>query len=146
MLTVAHLLKDKGNKIFSVAPTDTVLHAVEVMATAHVGALLVMEQGVLKGVISERDYARKVILMHRASHDTPVADIMTSPAVTVTPDRSVHECMQIMTERRFRHLPVCDDDRVVAMISIGDLVKWIIDGQDRAIHQLEDYISGKYPG
>lgn len=142
MHTVAHLLKDKGNKIFSVAPSDTVLHAVELMASAHVGALLVMEQGVLKGVISERDYARKVILMHRASHDTLVADIMTSPAVTVTPDRSVHECMQIMTERRFRHLPVVDKGRVVGVLSIGDLVKAVIEDQSKTIEDLERYIAG----
>ena len=142
MHTVAHLLKGKGNKLFSVAPTDTVLHAVELMATAHVGALLVMEQGVLKGIISERDYARKVILMHRASHDTPVADIMTSPAVTVTPERTVHECMQIMTERRFRHLPVMDKGRVVGMLSIGDLVKAVIEDQTKTIEDLERYIAG----
>jgi signal-transduction protein with cAMP-binding, CBS, and nucleotidyltransferase domain len=101
-----------------------------------------MDQGVLKGIISERDYARKVILMHRASHDTPVTDIMTSPAMTVTPERTVHECMQIMTERRFRHLPVVDKGRVVGMLSIGDLVKAVIEDQSKTIEDLERYIAG----
>src|SRR6202167_3413582 len=108
MQTVAQLLKNKGTEVFSVGPQDSVLHAIEVMATRHVGALLVMNQGSLVGIISERDYARKVILKNRSSHDTPVSDIMTSPAVTVTPADTVHHCMQLMTEGRFRHLPVMD--------------------------------------
>ena len=106
MQTVSQLLQAKGNQIFSVAPQDSVLHAIEVMATRHVGALLVMNEGALLGIISERDYARKVILKNRSSHDTPVSDIMSSPAVSVTPDDTVHHCMQLMTEGRFRHLPV----------------------------------------
>ena len=105
MQTVSQLLQVKGNQIFSVAPQDSVLHAIEVMATRHVGALLVMNRALL-GIISERDYARKVILKNRSSHDTPVSDIMTSPAVSVTPEDTVHHCMQLMTEGRFRHLPV----------------------------------------
>src|SRR5471030_1347378 len=100
MQTVNHLLKLKGGQIFSVTPSDSVLRAVELMATRHVGALLVMQQGVLLGIISERDYARKVILKNRSSHDTPVGDIMSSPALTVTPDDTVHHCMEIMTEKR----------------------------------------------
>jgi CBS domain-containing protein len=142
MLTVAQLLKSKGNQVFSVAPHDSVLHAIEMMATRHVGALLVMEQGNLKGIISERDYARKVILKQRSSHDTPVNDIMTSPAVTVTPENTVYQCMQIMTEGRFRHLPVLQGAQVVGMLSIGDLVKAVIHDQSQTIEQLERYIAG----
>src|SRR6202041_3473915 len=129
MQTVGQLLKDKGGEVFSVTPQDSVLHAIEVMATRHVGALLVMNQGSLLGIISQRDYARKVILKNRSSHDTPVNDIMTSPAISVTPEDTVHRCMQLMTEGRFRHLPVVKSGRVVGMLSIGDLVKAVIQEQ-----------------
>jgi CBS domain-containing protein len=132
----------KGNQIFSVAPHDSVLRAIEIMATRHVGALLVMNEGTLLGIISERDYARKVILKNRSSHDTPVSDIMSSPAVSVTPDDTVHHCMQLMTEGRFRHLPVVKAGRVVGMLSIGDLVKAVIEEQSQHIEQLERYIAG----
>ena len=142
MQTVAQLLKVKGTEIFFVAAEDSVLHAIEVMATRHVGALLVMNQGSLIGIISERDYARKVILKNRSSHDTPVGDIMTSPATSVTPEDTVHRCMQIMTEGRFRHLPVVKAGRVVGMLSIGDLVKAVIQEQSEHIEQLERYIAG----
>src|ERR1700674_1468702 len=113
MQIVSQLLRVKGTEVFSVAPQDSVLHAIEVMATRHVGALLVMNQGSLVGIISERDYARKVILKNRSSHDTPVGDIMTSPPVTVTPHDTVHHCMELMTEGRFRHLPVVESGSVV---------------------------------
>jgi len=119
-----------------------VLRAIEIMATRHVGALLVMSEAALIGIISERDYARKVILKNRSSHDTPVADIMTSPAVSVTPEDSVHHCMRLMTEGRFRHLPVVKGGRVVGMLSIGDLVKAVIQEQSEHIEQLERYIAG----
>lgn len=142
MQTVAQLLQLKGNQIFAVAPGDSVLRAIEIMATRHVGALLVMNQGALLGIISERDYARKVILKNRSSHDTPVSDIMTSPAVSVTPDDTVHRCMQLMTEGRFRHLPVIGGGRVVGILSIGDLVKAVIQDQTEHIEQLERYIAG----
>jgi CBS domain-containing protein len=142
MQTVNQLLRAKGGQVFSVTPRDSVLHAIEVMATRHVGALLVMEQDSLLGIISERDYARKVILKNRSSHDTPVSDIMTAPAVSVTPDDTVHHCMEIMTERRFRHLPVMKSGRVVGMLSIGDLVKAVIQEQTERIEQLEHYIAG----
>ncbi|HEY2679142.1 MAG TPA: CBS domain-containing protein [Steroidobacteraceae bacterium] len=142
MQTVSQLLQAKGNQIFSVGAQDSVLRAIEIMATRHVGALLVMNEGVLLGIISERDYARKVILKNRSSHDTPVGDIMTSPAVTVTPDETVHHCMQLMTEGRFRHLPVVKSGRVVGMLSIGDLVKAVIQEQTEHIEQLERYIAG----
>jgi CBS domain-containing protein len=142
MQTVSHLLRSKGPQFFFVGPTDSVLRAMEIMAEHEVGALLVMNLGSLVGIISERDYARKVILKKRSSHDTPVSDIMTAPAVTVTPQDTVHVCMQLMTERRFRHLPVVDSDRVVGVVSIGDLVKAVIEEQTAHIEQLERYIAG----
>lgn len=142
METVNQLLKLKGGQIFSVAPTDSVLRAIEIMATRHVGALLVMNQDSLLGIISERDYARKVILKNRSSHDTPVGDIMTKNPVTVGPDATVHHCMEMMTEGRFRHLPVVDKGKVVGMLSIGDLVKAVIEDQSQKIEQLERYIAG----
>jgi CBS domain-containing protein len=142
MHTVAQLLKVKGNLIFSVAPEDSVLHAIEIMATRHVGALLVMDHGALLGIISERDYARKVILKKRSSQDTPVRDIMTSPAVTVQSDDTVHHCMQLMTQGRFRHLPVMHGNQLVGVLSIGDLVKAVIEEQSQQIEQLERYIAG----
>jgi len=139
---VSQLLRDKGSQIYSVAPTDSVLRAIEIMATRHIGALLVMSQGTLTGIISERDYARKVILQNRSSHDTPVSEIMTSPAITVGPTDTVHRCMQLMTESRFRHLPVVESGRVVGMLSIGDLVKAVMEEQSAQIEQLERYIAG----
>src|SRR5580704_12135569 len=142
MQTVSQLLQAKGSQIFSVAPQDSVLRAIEVMATRHVGALLVMQQGALLGIISERDYARKVILKNRSSHDTPVSDIMTSPVVSVAPEETVHHCMELMTNGRFRHLPVVKGGRVVGMLSIGDLVKDVIQEQTEHIQQLERYIAG----
>jgi CBS domain-containing protein len=142
MQTVNQLLQLKGGQIFSVAPGDSVLRAIEIMATRHVGALLVMHEGILLGIISERDYARKVILKNRSSHDTPVSDIMSSPAVSVTPEDTVHHCMQLMTDGRFRHLPVIKTGRVVGMLSIGDLVKAVIQEQSQHIEQLERYIAG----
>ena len=138
----SQLLRGEGQPDFSVAPHDSVLRAIEIMATRHVGALLVMDRGTLLGIISERDYARKVILKNRSSHDTEVSEIMTSPAVTVGPDDTVHHCMQLMTEGRFRHLPVMDSGRVVGMLSIGDLVKAVIEEQSAHIEQLERYIAG----
>ena len=142
MQTVNQLIRAKGGQIFFVQPTDSVLHAIEVMATRHVGALLVMDQDSLLGIISERDYARKVILKNRSSSDTRVADIMSSPAITVTPEHTVRQCMEMMTEGRFRHLPVVKGGRVVGMLSIGDLVKAVIEEQRDQIEQLERYIAG----
>jgi CBS domain-containing protein len=142
MQTVNQILHSKGTQVFSVAPTDSVLRAIEIMATRHIGALLVIDQGSLLGIVSERDYARKVILKNRSSHDTAVSEIMTSPAVTVTPSDTVHQCMKLMTEGRFRHLPIMDSGRVAGMLSIGDLVKAVIEEQRAHIEQLEHYIAG----
>jgi CBS domain-containing protein len=150
MQTVSHLLRQKGNDFFWVAPADSVRKAIELMATHHVGALLVMTPGSnagappgpLVGIISERDYARKVILKNRSSQDTPVSEIMTAPALTVTLTDTVRHCMEIMTQHRFRHLPVVDGARVLGILSIGDLVKAVIEEQTAQIEQLERYIAG----
>jgi CBS domain-containing protein len=140
MTTVRHLLDRKGRALFSIEPEDPVLEAIRMMADRHVGALLVMRGTELAGIVSERDYARKVVLLGRSSAETPVWQIMTSPVITVTPETSVQDCMRIMTERRIRHLPVVEDGRVVAMISIGDLVKAVMEEQQQTIEQLESYI------
>jgi CBS domain-containing protein len=142
MQTVDQLLKVKGGEVFSVEPGDSVLRSIEIMATRRIGALLVMSRGSLLGIVSERDYARKVILKNRSSHDTSVADIMTSPAVTVTPRDTLHRCMELMTNGRFRHLPVIESSEVVGMLSIGDLVKAVIEEQSQHIAELERYIAG----
>ena len=140
MTIVRQLLDRKGRAIFSVEPEAPVLEAIRAMAAHHVGALLVLQAGELAGIVSERDYARKVILMGRSSADTPVRDIMSSPVLTVSPDDTVQKCMQLMTDRRVRHLPVVDGDAVVGMVSIGDLVKAVIAEQQQQIEQLESYI------
>lgn len=140
MTTVRHLLDRKGRALFSIDPEDPVLEAIRMMADRHVGALLVMRGTELAGILSERDYARKVVLLGRSSADTPVRQIMTAPVVTVSPDNSVQDCMRLMTERHFRHLPVVEGGRVVGMISIGDLVKAVIEEQQQTIEQLESYI------
>ena len=140
------VLKLKGGQIWSVAPTATVYEAIEKMSAKGIGALLVLADGHLAGIISERDYARKVILRDRSSKQTQVQEIMTSPVVTVTPQHSVEECMRMMTENRVRHLPVVDRDKVVGIISIGDLVNWIISAHEETIGHLQSYIAGNYPG
>ena len=140
MITVRHLLDRKGRALFAIAPEDPVLEAIRMMANHHVGALLVLRGTELLGILSERDYARKVVLLGRSSADTPVSTIMSSPVVTVSPDHSVQDCMRLMTERRIRHLPVLDGGRVAGMVSIGDLVKAVIEEQQRTIEQLESYI------
>jgi CBS domain-containing protein len=140
MQTAAQLLKGKGGGIFSVDPDAPVLEAVRLMAEHSVGALLVMRDQKLLGVISERDYARKVILKGFASSDTPVRQIMSSQVITVAPDKSVRDCMRIMTEKRFRHLPVVDRERVLGVLSIGDLVRAVLEEQQQTIEDLERYI------
>jgi CBS domain-containing protein len=141
MLTVKHLLERKGAQVYSVTPDTPVLDAIRLMAEKYVGALLVMRGTELAGIISERDYARKVILLGRSSADTPVRQIMTSPVVTVRPAHTVNECMQIVTDKRIRHLPVVENGSVLGVVSIGDLVKAVIESQQEQIEQLERYIS-----
>jgi CBS domain-containing protein len=140
MTMVRQLLERKGRAIFAVEPEAPVLEAIRAMAEHHVGALLVMTGSRLEGIISERDYARKVILKGRSSADTPVRDIMSSPVFTVTPDDTVQTCMQLMTDKHVRHLPVNDSGRIVGMVSIGDLVKALMAEQRAQIEQLESYI------
>ena len=142
MKIVHQLLEAKGSDVWSVAPDETVYEAVRRMAEKEVGALLVMEGERLVGILSERDYARQVILKGRASRDTPVRDIMTRDVVTGRLDHRIDVCMARMTERRIRHLPIVEDGQVVGMISIGDLVKAIIAEQQATISQLEQYITG----
>jgi CBS domain-containing protein len=144
--TVRSILQHKGQEVYSLPPEATVYNALEMMAEKSTGALLVIGQGKLLGVISERDYARKGILQGRMSKQTPVSEIMVSPAIVVTLDSTVEECMRMMTNHRIRHLAIVDHDKVVGVVSIGDLVKSIISAQAEAIDRLQDYISGKYPG
>jgi len=142
MLRVRQLLAGKGHDVWSIDAEEPVLEAIQIMADRHVGALPVLRGAELTGVISERDYARKVILLGRSSAETPVWQIMSSPAITVSSDETIQRCMEIMTERRIRHLPVVDGGRMVGMISIGDCVRAVIEDQKDTIQQLERFISG----
>jgi CBS domain-containing protein len=142
MTTVAQVLKRKGHTVYSIEPERPVIDAIRLMAQYGVGALVVMQGAQLLGVVSERDYARKVILRGCSSSDTAVRQIMTSPVLIVHPGQSVRECMQIMTDKRVRHLPVVEDQRVVGVLSIGDLVRTVVEEQQQTIEQLEQYIHG----
>jgi CBS domain-containing protein len=142
MRQVRHLLEGKGSEIYSIAPDAQVLDAIKLMAERRVGALVVMQGAKLVGIVSERDYARKVILQGRSSAQTAVAEIMSSPVLTVSPDTDVFDCMRMCTDSRIRHLPVVDSNgRLAGVISIGDLVKAVIDAQAEQIDQLQRYIT-----
>lgn len=141
MRTVRHLLESKAPEVFAIGPDEPVLDAIRLMAEKRIGALLVMQGGRLVGIVSERDYARKVVLQGRASASTPVRDIMTSEVVRVGLNDTADRCMQLVTNRRIRHLPVVDGDAVLGVVSIGDLVKAVIEDQQLEIDQLQRYIA-----
>lgn len=142
---VRSILKTKDTDVWSISPDATVYDAIGMMADKGIGALPVLDESKIIGILSERDYARRVILQGRSSKETRVCEIMTNSVITVTPDNTVAECMEIMTNRRIRHLPVVDRERLVGIVSIGDLVKAIISAQEHAIAQLSSYITGEYP-
>jgi CBS domain-containing protein len=140
MKTLKQLLAAKGNQVYSIGPNAKVIEALQMMAQKDIGALVVLEGGRLIGILSERDYARKVILHGKSSEDVPVSDIMTAEVVRIGPEKTVEECMALVTQRRIRHLPVCEGDKLIGLVSIGDLVKEVIADQEQTIKQLESYI------
>jgi CBS domain-containing protein len=140
MKTLKQLLAAKGREVYSIGPNAKVIEALQLMAQKDIGALVVMDAGRIVGMISERDYARKVTLHGKSSEDVPVRDIMTAEVITVDPARTVEECMGLVTQRRIRHLPVCEEGRLIGLVSIGDLVKDVIADQEQTIKQLESYI------
>lgn len=142
MKNVNAVLHGKSAQVYSLSTEASVLDAIRMMAEHRIGSVLVMENGKLTGIVTERDYARKVILLGRASGETPIADIMSSPVVSVKPTDTVSHCMALMTDNKFRHLPVCDGDELLGLISIGDLVKAVIEQQQEEISQLQHYIAG----
>lgn len=144
MITVKQILDEKGHKVWTIGPDETVYKALMVMADKDIGALVVVENDQVVGIISERDYARKVVLKGKTSLDTPVRDIMTSQVYFVSPDCTAEECMALMTEKRIRHLPVIENNKLIGVISIGDVVKSIISSQKITIEHLQNYIMGKY--
>lgn len=139
---IGAILKKKAGQVWSTTPDSSVYEAIEMMALKQVGALPVIARNELLGIISERDYARKVILKGKSSKDTPVAEIMSSPVIFVSPQHTVGDCMRIITDNRIRHLPVVESNALVGLISIGDLVNWVISEQQETIRHLEAYISG----
>lgn len=143
---VRKVLHQKGTDVWSLSPRASVYEAIEIMSEKHAGALLVIEEGRLAGIISERDYARKVILLGRSSKQTAVAEIMTSPVVCVYPHTTVQECLQTMTDNQIRHLPVLDGEKATGVVSIGDLVRWVISAHEETIRELHSFIAGRYPG
>ena len=142
---VMSVLRLKTPGVWSTSPDSTVYEAIEMMAEKRVGALVVMREGTLAGIVSERDYARKVILKNKHSQETRVHEIMTAPVLSISPGQSIQECMRTMSTHRVRHLPVVEAEKVVGIVSIGDLVNWIIRSQEQTIHHLHNYITGAYP-
>jgi CBS domain-containing protein len=142
MKTARDLLREKGTQVYSTSPHATVYDALKLMAEKNIGALIVLEGERIVGMISERDYARKIVLKDKFSRETAVGEIMTRDVVTVSPGKNLEECMELITDHRVRHLPVVEDDRVLGIISIGDVVKGIIDHKEFIIEQLEHYIKG----
>ena len=143
MTSVNQILQGKGHQIWSVAPDTTVYETLELMAEKNIGAVVVLDDGQLIGIFSERDYARKVVLRGKSSRTTPIAEVMTSPVISVRSEQSVDKCMRLMTDKKFRHLPVVDGNQMVGIISIGDVVSAILNEQETMINHLEDYITGK---
>jgi CBS domain-containing protein len=139
---IREILQLKGGAVWSISPDQTVYEALRIMAEKNVGALLVTQDGKLVGIITERDYSRKVVLLGRSSHNTPVKAILTGKVVSVGPNQTVEECMRLMTAQRVRHLPVVEGEKILGVVSIGDLVNWIISAQHSTIQQLETYITG----
>ena len=142
MTTVKHILETKGHEVWAVSPDASLLSALKLMAEKEVGALVVLEEGRVVGIISERDYARKVMLLGKTTEQMRTGDIMTAPVVGVRPEQTVEECMELVTQKRIRHLPVLEGDRLVGLVSIGDLVKTLLEEQQFKIAQLEHYITG----
>jgi CBS domain-containing protein len=140
--TVSEILSNKGSAAWSISPNATVFEAIQLMAEKNIGAVLVTEEGKLAGIISERDYTRKVVLKGKSSRTTPVKDVLTSQVIHVGPEHTVEECLRLMTDHHIRHLPVLEGDKVVGVVSIGDLVNWIISAQHTTISQLQTYITG----
>ena len=144
MTTIAQLLNAKGNQIWSVEPKATIFEALEVMSEKEIGALLVMEDGKLTGIFSERDYARKVILKGKSSKETPVGELMTKKVFYIDPQKTINDCMAMMTAKRIRHVPVIEDNQVMGIVTIGDVVNQIISEQEVTINHLENYITGSH--
>ncbi len=144
--TIGAVLSQKGTNVWSISPDATVFDAIEMMSEKNIGALPVVEGSRLVGIVSERDYTRKVALKGKASKQTLVREIMFTPVIPATPDHTVEDCLRLMTENRVRHLPVMDGDRMIGIVSIGDLVNWTISEQTATISHLESYIAGQYPG
>lgn len=143
---VRSVLRKKSPVVWSISPEATVYEALHLMSEKHIGCLLVLSGGHLTGIVTERDYARKVVLMGRASQQTRVRDIMTKPVLFIREEDTLDDAMRLMTSRRLRHLPVLNGDDVVGVLSIGDLVSWLLEAQQRTIRQLQGYIDGSYPG
>ncbi len=143
--TIAEILEHKGHQIWSISPSATVFDAIQMMSDKNIGALLVIEADRLVGILTERDYTRKIALKGKSSKQTAVREILSGEIISATPEHTVEDCMRLMTENRVRHLPILDATRIAGVISIGDLVNWIISAQSNTIHQLQTYIAG-YPG